>query len=346
MPGQLVDLADEHRGDQEQRDQGGGAEPVVDDQRDPDQRRSRRARRAAACRCAGRSGSRAPSTTANRSWTAAASSVQRRTTWAWPRLARRSSRPATPSSIAAAWSVHAISSSTLRAESCGEQRPDHGQRGDPGQREQEERRPPRRTRRRSTADRTPAAVRIACQALCRSRAPTSWVSSSTRSSTSPTACSVSAASGWCSAASRRSARSRPSARSTTPAHTVRATVSKQGAADDAQRRAARPAGCVASSARRPATSEPSEVPTAPTAQAASAQKATGPRSRRQSTVRSGSDGGGGVWWSGAAVDLRERHRGGTLRGHRRHAVARVSAGRAAQASPAASTAATSRSRNS
>ena len=47
--------------------------------------------------------------------------------------------------MAAAWSVQAASSSTLRAEICGEQRADDGQRGHPGQREQEERRPPRRT---------------------------------------------------------------------------------------------------------------------------------------------------------------------------------------------------------
>ena len=81
---------------------------------------------------------------------------------------------------------------------------------------------PERAGRRST-------VRIAIQPLCRSSVPTSWVSSSIRSSTSPTACSVSAESGWCMAASSRSARSRPSARSTVPAHRVRATVSSSAA---------------------------------------------------------------------------------------------------------------------
>ena len=119
VPRELVDLADEHRRDQEQGHQrrrcpGGRRRPA----------RRRRPPCAASTPCSSvpvrrpirLSSSR---TTANRAWTAEASSVQRRTTWAWPRLARRSSRPATPSSIAAAWSVHAASSSTLRAESRG-----------------------------------------------------------------------------------------------------------------------------------------------------------------------------------------------------------------------------------
>ncbi len=227
-------------------------------------------------------------TASKRACTRAASSVHRRSTWAWPRLARRSSRPAMPSSSAAAWSVHAASSTTLRVEISGSSgrttasaaSPVTGNRKNAGHQVTP-----------ATIQSGPAAktVRIAIQPLCRSSVPTSWVSSSIRSSTSPTACSVSAESGWCMAASSRSARSRPSARSTVPAHRVRATVSSSAApitqtASTATRRS------VASSASRPATSEPSDVPTAATAHATSAQTATGVRRRRQSTVRAGAGG--------------------------------------------------------
>ena len=276
VPGQLVDLADEHRGDQEQRHQRGG-------RRGGRRRPARRRRRAVAAStpCSSmpvrrpiRLSSRA--TAANRSCTAAASSVQRRTTWAWPRLARRSSR----AGDALLHRGGVVGPGHLLLDLAGRRsRASSGRTtasaADPGEREQDERRPPGDARRRSTAARTRAACGSPARRSAAAASPTSWVSSSTRSSTSPTACSVSAASGWCSAASSRSARSRPSARSTTPAHSVRADGVEHGRRRRRRRRAARPASCVACSASRPATSEPREVPTAATAHASSAQTATG-----------------------------------------------------------------------
>ena len=195
--------------------------------------------------------------------------------------------------MAAAWSVHAISSSTLRAETCGQQRPDDGQR-----------RPTPASGNRSNAGHqvSPATihsgpdastVRIASQALCRSSVPTSWVSSSTRSRTSPTACSVSADSGWCRAASSRSARSRPSARSTTPAHSVRPAVSSTRRADDARRRAARPAWPWR--ARRAAGDHRARArwPTAATAQARAPTRRPGRAAAASRRCCRGS--GGGAW---------------------------------------------------
>ena len=124
-------------------------------------------------------------------------------------------------------------------------------------------------------------VRIAIQTLWRSRLPTSWVSSSTRSRISPTACSLSSASGWAMAASSRSPRSRPSARSTTPAQTVRATVSTS--APPMTHSASRPTSPVAgASASRPATTVPRLVPMAATKEPSTQAAATGPRRRRQS----------------------------------------------------------------
>ena len=126
-----------------------------------------------------------------------------------------------------------------------------------------ERRPPGRA---ATIHSGPDAsrARIACQALCRSRVPTSWVSSSTRSRTSPTACSVRASSGWCIAASREVGLQPTLGAVDDPPHSVRAAESR-GGPDDADRgtrtsRWSRPR-------RRPATSVPSEVPTAPPARA-------------------------------------------------------------------------------
>ena len=52
----MVDLADEHRGDQEQRDQRRGVEAVVDDQRDADQGGAGQHGVQQRARCAGRSG--------------------------------------------------------------------------------------------------------------------------------------------------------------------------------------------------------------------------------------------------------------------------------------------------
>ena len=46
----------------------------------------------------------------------------RRSTCAWPSAVRRSSRAATPSSVEAAWSVQAASSTTLRSATCGSSR--------------------------------------------------------------------------------------------------------------------------------------------------------------------------------------------------------------------------------
>ena len=209
-------------------------EVAVDDQRDADD-----ARCAASTPCSSVAGAAAdpalePSTTRRSgACTSAASSVQRRSTWAWPEAgaqvvaggdallqSRRRGRSRPPPRRPCAAEIWGSS---------GGRRPG----GEPGQREQEERRPPGRARdhpqRAGGEDGADA-----CQTLWRSSVPTSWVSSSIRSSTSPTACSVSAESGWACAASSRSARSRPSARSTTPAHIVRPTVSSSGGADDAQ----------------------------------------------------------------------------------------------------------------
>ena len=226
-----------------------------------------------------------PSTTANRAWTAAASSVQRRSTWAWPEagaqvVARRRrpppwrrrgrSRPPPPRPCAAA--------------TCGQQRADDGQYGADARRAGRGRTAGHQVRPATTHSGPEASrVRIACQTLWRSSSPTSWVSSSTRSSTSPTACSVSAESGWCIAASSRSARSRPSARSTTPAQIVRATVSRRARADDAQRRAATTSVEVACSASRPATSDPRDAATAPNRDIVKHTTVSGRRTRRQST---------------------------------------------------------------
>ena len=238
------------------------AEAAVDDQRDPEQRGGREhavQQRAGAAtdpalepehhrepvraRLAGQLGAAAQDVAPGPGW----------------RAGRRGRRRPPP--CAAAWSVHAISSSTLRAESRGSSgrttasaaTPASGKRMNAGHHVKP-----------ATIHSGPDAsnVRIACQALCRSSMPTSWVSSSTRSSTSPTACSLSAESGWCSAASSRSARSRPSARSTSAGPQRAGDGVEQGRADDAQGEQPDQAR-VACSASRPATSEPSEVPTAP-----------------------------------------------------------------------------------
>ena len=155
VAGQLVDLADEHRGDQEQRDQRRGVEAVVDDQRDADQRGGRRARACSSVpvrrpiRASSAEHDREPAVHLGGELGAAAQDVAPGRGW---RAGRRA--PATPSSMAAAWSVQAISSSTLRAETCGQQRRDDRRAAaTPATREQEERRPPRRRRRRSTAGR-------------------------------------------------------------------------------------------------------------------------------------------------------------------------------------------------
>ena len=234
-------------------------------------------------------------TSAKRACTVAASSVQRRTRWAWPREVRRSSRAATPSSMAAAWSVQAISSTTLRSEICGSSgrttataaTPASGNRMKAGHQV-----------RPATSHSGPEAssVRMAIHTLWRSSEPTSWVSSSTRSSTSPTACSSSAASGCSMAASSRSARSRPSARSVTPAQTVRPSESST-AAPTTHSASSQTRATLASSARRPATAEPAAVPMAPSSDPSRASTAHGLRIRRQSTGRrwAGGSVGGGVW---------------------------------------------------
>ena len=214
-----------------------------------------------------------------------------------PRLVRRSLRAATASSKAAAWSVQAASSITLRREispSIGRTRrpasaPSTGNRTHAGHHV---------TPATTHIGTTPTTVRPAPHSCRRTSVPTACVSSSTRSSTSPTACSVRVSSGWCSAAVSRSPRSFPSARSTTPAHTTCPAVSNRAAPTTQIARSASSAP-VGSSARRPATTVPSAVPTAPSVRASSATAATGPRRRRQSRRRDGS-----VGRSAAAADVR------------------------------------------
>ena len=106
-------------------------------------------------------------------------------------------------------------------------------------------------------------VRAACHTPHRISWPTSQVSSSMRSRTSPTACSESSASGWAIAASSRSERSWPSARSQIVAQMVLAAVSMI-APPTTQRPSRRSRVSVGPSASRPATSEPSEAAIAPT----------------------------------------------------------------------------------
>ena len=76
-------------------------------------------------------------------WISAASSALRRRTWGWPSEVRMSSRAATPSSVEAAWSVHAASSSTLRSAIWGSSRRMKSHTSDAAEREQEGGRPPR-----------------------------------------------------------------------------------------------------------------------------------------------------------------------------------------------------------
>ena len=151
--------------------------------------------------------------------------------------------------------------------------------------------------------RVPKSVRASIQICHRTRLPTSWVSSSIRSRTSPTACSLSADSGWRSAARSRSSRSRPSARSERPTQAIFPQVSttaaptRQIASNQTRER-------VGFSASRPATTVPSVIPTAPTAEAASAANATGLFNLRASILRDASTAGGaGRSRSGVAVSV-------------------------------------------
>ncbi len=185
----------------------------------------------------------------------------RRSTCAWPSAVRRSSRAATPSSVDAAWSVQAASSTTLRSATWGSSRrttqyvakPVSGKRTAAGHQA-----------RVATTQSGPEArrVRTACHTPQRISWPTSQVSSSMRSSTSPTACSDSSDSGWAIAASSRSARSVPSARSHTVAQIVLATVSMT-APPTTHGASSTTSVEVACSASRPATIDPRDAATAP-----------------------------------------------------------------------------------
>ena len=143
-------------------------------------------------------------------------------------------------------------------------------------------------------------LRASIQICHRTRLPTSWVSSSIRSRTSPTACSFSADSGWRSAARSRSSRSRPSARSELPTQAIFPAVSTT-AAPTRQIASNQTRPRVGFSASFPATTVPSVIPTAPSAEAVSAVIATGLFSRRTSTLRDGSTAVGAArCWSGVA----------------------------------------------
>ena len=151
MAGEHVDLADEHRGDQEQRDQPRGGQVAVQDEGDADQTGAGEhavQQRAAA---AGDADLDCEHRARRRRWISAASSALRRSTWAWPSEVRMSSRAATPSSVEAAWSVQAASSRTLRSAICGQQPADGEPDEHAAQREQERGGPPGHARRRSTA---------------------------------------------------------------------------------------------------------------------------------------------------------------------------------------------------
>src|SRR5690606_17666865 len=92
---------------------------------------------------------------------------------------------------------------------------------------------------------------------------------------------------WLIAASRRSSRSPPSTRSESPTQAILppVSISEAPTTHTASKATRAPLG---SSARRPATTVPSVVPTAATAAQVSATAAIGLRSRHQSTVREGS----------------------------------------------------------
>ncbi len=222
--------------------------------------------------------------------TTADSSARRRTANAWPRLVRRSSRAATASSKAAALSVQARSSTTLRraispSDGLTTSTVTPASSGNSSQAGHQV------TPATTHIGTQPTTVRPIPHSWRRTSVPTACVSSSTRSSTSPTACSDRVPSGWCRAALSRSPRRRPSARSTTPAQATWPTVSTAAAPTTHSASSATPA-TVASSASQPATTVPSAAPTAPTVSATSAAAATGLRSRRQSRVRDGSSGAG------------------------------------------------------
>ncbi len=125
-------------------------------------------------------------------------------------------------------------------------------------------------------------MRTACHTPHRISWPTSHVSSSMRSSTSPTACSDSSESGWAIAASSRSARSVPSARSHTVAQIVLATVSMT-APPMTHKASTMTSVDVACSASRPATIDPRDAATAPSSDIVKHTTVRGRRTRRQST---------------------------------------------------------------
>ena len=192
-----------------------------------------------------------------------------------------SSRAATPSSVDAAWSVQAASSSTLRSAIWGSSRrmANHTRTPHSGNRNAAGHHVMPATIHSGPADRV---VRIAIHTPQRISWPTSQVSSSMRSSTSPTACSDSSESGCAIAASIRSARSWPSARSTTTPQMVRAAVSTNAPPTTAS--ASRVTSIwVGESARRPAATLPSEEAIAATRAITRATTVRGRRTRRQST---------------------------------------------------------------
>ena len=314
VPRQLVDLADEHRGDEEERHQGGGVEAVVDDQRDPHQRGG---------------GEHGVEQRAGAAPDPALEAENDRE----PGVDGGGERRAAPHHVAlpeAGAQVvaprHALLHGRrvvgpgrllldLAGRDLGEQGAHGGERGHAGQREQHDRRPPRdggdhpeRPGGEQGADRLPRAlpeqdadlVRVVVDAVehlahgllreRRERLVQRGV---------------------------EQVRAQPALGPVDDPGPDRAGHGvEQGRPDRRRRPAARPAW--SSRARRAGRrrSEPSELPTAATAQHSSAQAASGLRSRRQSTVRSGSDGGGGVrasraestWVRVIGHDATTRHR--------------------------------------
>ena len=252
------------------------------------------------------------STTAlNFACTSAESRATRRRTWAWPRLVRRSSRPAIPSSSTAAWSVHAISSTTLRREisPSSDRMANHVTPASTGKRMKDGHQV------------TPATSHIG--RVPKKRAgehpdlPPDEVADFVGVVVDPV---EDLAHRLLAQRGQRLAQRRPEQVLAQPAlRAVRAADPgdlaggvDHGRTDEADRE--QPDQARGSGPRRavPATTVPSVIPTAPTAEAASAAIATGLFSRRTSTLRDGSTAGGaGRCWSGGGGLGRDRSHGPT-----------------------------------
>jgi len=230
-------------------------------------------------------------TRSRRRCTSAESSARRRSANGRPRLVRRSSRAETASSKAAAWSVQAISSSTLRREISPRRGRTTSQATTPiaGKTTQAGHHMRPATTHIGTR---PASTRPAVHRCRRSMPPMACVSSSTRSRISPDACSPSTWSGWRSTAVSRSLRRRPSARLTTPAHRNCPAVFAAASPTTATASRARVAA-VGVSAIHPAMTVPTAPATAATRSPVRATTASGERRRRRSRRGDGSSGMGG-----------------------------------------------------